>query len=219
MKAALLMVTTTVIAPFAAYADCLQEAADFAQRICGELKTVGRSTLVTASGDLTGEAKDLIVKALGQIGGNVEGKAETKIFENELQEQLAGELLDLRKCSIKMARAAWDQVCTKAPVYKTCSNREFGLAGWKNEETLDGTSGWRDAGYNQEAYCREFINSVIQARGLGDLPHLVDDIKLSEENRRTGFFNSVSQHNYHCSIKLHWNPIYNQKADPICGLQ
>jgi hypothetical protein len=219
MKAAVLMVTTTVIAPFAAYADCLQKAADFAQKICGELQTMGRSTLVTASGDLTGEAKHLIVKALVQFGGTVEGNEETKTFENVLREQLAGELLNLRQCNIQMAQAAWDQVCTKAPVWKTCSNKEFGLAGWENEEALNGASGWRDRSYNQKAYCAEFIDSVIQARGLSDLPHLVDEVRPSEENRRTGFFNSVSQYNYHCSIKLHWNPIYNQKADPICGLQ
>jgi hypothetical protein len=143
MKAALLVVTTTAIAPFVAYADCLQEAANFAQTICGELKTTGRSTLVMASGDLTSEAKGLIAKALEQIGSAVEGKVETKTFENVLQEQLAEELVDLRQCTIQMAKAGWDQVCTKTPVWKTCSNKEFGLAGWANEETLNGTSGWR----------------------------------------------------------------------------
>jgi hypothetical protein len=219
MKAALLVVTTTAIAPFVAYADCLQEAANFAQTICGELKTTGRSTLVMASGDLTSEAKGLIAKALEQIGSAVEGKVETKTFENVLQEQLAEELVDLRQCTIQMAKAGWDQVCTKTPVWKTCSNKEFGLAGWANEETLNGTSGWRGGGYNRGTYCTEFINVVIQDRGLSNLPYLVDDVKSSEEDRRTGFFNSVSQYNYHCSIKLHWNPIYNQKADPICGLQ
>ena len=77
----------------------------------------------------------------------------------------------------------------KAPAaaWKTCENQAFGLAAWGNEETLNGTSGWRGEGYNQGAYCTEFTNSVIQARGLGDKPHVVDNVRSSEENRRTGF--------------------------------
>ena len=217
MKAPLFMVTTTiVIVPCAAYADCLQQSADFAQKICGEVKTMGRSALVTANGDLTAEAKGLIAEAVGRIGGTVKGKIETKTFEDVLQEQLAEELINLRQCGVDMANAAY-QVCTKAAVWKTCANQAFGLAGWANEETLYGTSGWRKGGYNEGAYCTEFIKSVIQTRGLDDLPHLVDDVKSSEENRRTGWMNTVAEYNYHCSIRLHWNPIYNQKADPICG--
>jgi hypothetical protein len=213
------MITTTiVIVPCPAYADCLQAAADFAQTICGEVNTMGRSALVTANGDLTAEAKSLIAKALGQIGGTVEGKVEIKTCEDVLRHQLAGELVNLHQCGIEIANAAY-QVCTKAAVWKTCANQAFGLAGWAHEETLDGTSGWRSSGYNQGAYCTEFINSVIQTRGLSNLPHLVDDVQSSEENRRTGWMNTVAEYNYHCLIRLHWNPIYNQKADPICGPQ
>jgi len=201
-----------------ARADCLNEASDFAQKICGEVKTMGKSTLVTGNGDLNAAAKGLITRALGEIGGNVGVSVETKTFEDVIQEQLGSELVNVRACGIAMAKAAMDQLCVKAPVWRTCANQAFGLAHWDNEESLSGTSGWRGGGYNQGAYCTDFVNATIQSRGLGAQPHIVDDIKSSEEGRRTGAFGAGPvQYNYHCSIKLHWNPVYIQKADPLCG--
>ncbi len=218
MKGSGFLVAATLAAiPGVAGAECLQEAGDFAERICGQVKTAGKSTLIAADGGLTAEAKGLIARALGQLSGNLDAKVETKEFENVVQEQLAGELVNVRQCGIQMAKVAMDQICTKAPIWKTCTNQAFGIARWENEETLNGTSGWRGGGYNQGAYCTAFINSTVQTRNLGNLPHLVDEVRSSEENRRTGFMNSVAEYNYHCSIKLHWNPTYNQRSDALCG--
>ncbi|MFD6319854.1 hypothetical protein [Methylorubrum thiocyanatum] len=200
-------------------AECLQEAGNFAERICGQVKTIGKSTLITAKGDLTAEAKGLIAKAVGQLGGSVGGSVETKDFENVLQEQLGSELVNVRKCGIEMAKVAMDQVCTRAVIYKTCANQAFGLERWENSERLNGTTGWRDGGYNPVAYCTDFTNSVVRGRGLGSLPHHVDGITPREEKRRTGTFREHAQYNYHCGITLHWNPIYNRKADPLCGTE
>jgi hypothetical protein len=206
-----------LLKPLSATASCLTEAADFAQRICGEVKTRGSSTLIKADGGLTAEAKGLIRQLLGSGGATLQGQTEFTTYENVLQQQLAGELVDVRQCGIRMAEAAMNQVCTKAPSYKTCQNPAFGQAGWANEETLQGTSGWRGGGYNQGAFCTEFTNSVVASRGLGNQPHLVDNVRPGEEQRRTGFLNSVAEYNYHCSFTLRWNPIYNQRADPLCG--
>ncbi|NOJ46074.1 hypothetical protein [Bradyrhizobium archetypum] len=200
-----------------ASASCLAEAADFAQRICGEVKTRGSSSLVSANGELTAEAKGLIKQFLGSAGGTLQGQTEITAYENVLREQLAGELVNVRQCGIQMAKAAMDQVCIKAPTYKTCQNPAFGIKGWANQMTVQGTSGWRGGGYNQGAFCSEFTNGVIASRGLGNQPHLVDDVRSREESRRTGFMNSVAEYNYHCSITLHWSPVYNDKADPVCG--
>jgi hypothetical protein len=172
----LLLTATAIATPHVAYAECLQEAGDFAERICGQVKTMGKSTLVTANGDLTDEAKSLIAKALGQLGGNLQGTVEIQTFEIVLHEQLASELVNVRQCGIQMAKAVMDQVCTKTPVWKTCTNQAFGLSRWDNEETLHGTSGWRGGGYNEGAYCTDFINATIHARGLGDAPHLVEEV-------------------------------------------
>ncbi|MGY4608604.1 hypothetical protein ACVW16_007016 [Bradyrhizobium sp. USDA 4474] len=208
-----------LLIPHSANATCLTDAADFAQRICGEVKTRGSSTLIKADGQLSADAKGLLRQFLGSAGAALQGQTELTTYENVLQQQLAGELVDVRQCGIQMAKAAMDQACTKAPNYKTCANAAFGIAGWENQETLQGTSGWRGGGYNPGAYCTDFTNGVVASRGLGSQPHVVENVKPGEEQRRTGFLNSVAEYNYHCSITLRWNPIYNQKADPLCGIE
>ena len=188
-----------------------QDRDELFQRIdhmCRDASSVGE--VVTYEGSLEAGAtlKVFGVDATGKIN-----KEQWKNIEQKYGEVRSNPTI----CNIEMFKLIIPLFGEKVPEWKICTNQAFGLASWANEETLNGTSGWRGGGYNQGAYCTEFINSVIQSRGLGNQPHLVDEIKPSEENRRTGFMNSVAQYNYHCSIKLHWNPIYKQKADPICG--
>lgn len=206
------------LAPIAR-AECLKEAGDFAERICGQVKQAGKSTLVTAKGELTAEAKGIVARALGQLGGTVGVDVQSKDFENVVQEQLAGELVDVRKCGTQMATLAINQICTKAPRWKVCANQAFGIDHWENTERLQGTSGWRGGGYNQGAYCSDFINSVVNGRQLGNKPHDVSNVTMGEENRRSGTFRERAEYNYHCAITLSWNPVYKQKADPICGAE
>ncbi|MGO7792889.1 hypothetical protein [Rhizobium ruizarguesonis] len=102
------------------------------------------------------------------------------------------------------------------PEFATCSRPEFGLAGYENQETLPGTSGWRGGGYNQNAFCTDFTNSVIGARGLSGNNYKIEVIGASEEQRWTGLRHG--EYNYHCNIKLSTGPKYNAKKDPLCGL-
>lgn len=210
---------SAILFPCAVSAACLQEAGDFAERICGQVKTMGKSTLITADGNLSAEAKGLLARALGQLSGNTGVDVKTDSFDNVLHEQLEGELVNVRKCGIEMAKAAMTQVCTRAASWKTCENQAFGIASWGGNETLNGTSGWRGGGYNPDAYCTDFINGVVQSRSLGNVAHLISNVRPSEERRRSGFMNSHAEYNYHCSIEIHWNPIYNQRTDPICGVE
>lgn len=220
MKSSIVLAATLlIVSAQITHAECLKEAGDFAERLCGQVKQSGKSTLITGKGELSAEAKGLIAKALGQLGGEVGVNIQTKEFENVVQEQLAGELVDVRKCGIQVATLAMNQVCEKAPRWKICSNQAFGIERWDNSERLQGTTGWRGGGYNPGAYCTDFINSVVNGRQLGDKPHEVSDVKPGEENRRTGMFRDHAEYNYHCAITLKWNPVYKQKADPICGAE
>jgi hypothetical protein len=198
-----------------ASASCLNEAEDFAERICGEISRRGSSQMITASGKLTVEAQGLLQETLGSIGGEFAGEAEKKTFENVLQEQLGPELVNVRQCRTRMAEAAIKQVCERpAP---SCRHPDFGQAGWARQETLHGTSGWRSGGYNQDAYCTDFIASVVQARQLGGKPYSLEKTGSSEEARWTGPLRRHRQYNYHCSVKLSWEPIYNERKDPRCA--
>lgn len=212
-----LVAAATITFPQMASAQCLKEAGDFAERICGQVKQDGKSKLLTAKGDLNADAKGIIAKFLGQLGGSFGVEVQTTEFEGVIQQQLRDELVDVRKCGSQMATLAINQICTKAPSWKVCSHPSFGIDHWENSERLQGTTGWRGGGYNPGAYCTDFINSVVRSRNLGDKPHNISGVAPGEENRRTGMFNEHAEYNYHCAITLSWNPVYKQKADPICG--
>lgn len=204
--------------PQLAVATCLTDAADFAQRICKEVQTREGSTLLK-SGQLTPEAKDLIKQSLSSGGASLQGQTDFTTYESVVQQQLMGELTDDRQCGIQIAKAAIDRACTTAPKYKTCRLPAFGISAWANDETLQGTSGWRGGGYNPGAFCSDFTASIVAGRGLANGQYLVENLKTGEEQRRTGFLSSVAQYNYYCSIRLRWNPVYNQRTDPLCGAE
>lgn len=213
-----LIVLTLSLGCSTALAACLDEAADFAGRICGEVSNRGASRIITTSGELTAEAKGLIRQILGTAGGTVKADAEIITYENVVREQLGPELINVRDCKTRMAEAAIKAACTKPSTYRTCRHRDFGQTGWAREEVLQGTSGWRGGGYNQNAWCDDLIRSSISARQLGGTSYLIEKVSSSEEGRWTGTFNRDRQYNYHCKVKLLWEPIYNERTDPRCGI-
>jgi hypothetical protein len=95
-----------------AFADCLTDAAVFANRICGEVSNRGSARLVTGSGELNAEARGLIRRLLGSAGGEFKGETEFTSYENVLREQLASELVNVRECGVRMAEAAMKQACS-----------------------------------------------------------------------------------------------------------
>jgi hypothetical protein len=199
-------------------ASCLEQAATFAQQICGEVSKRGSSSrYVTSSGELSAEAKVLIRQALGSAGPELK-ETELSIYEDVLRQQLASELVNVRQCATQMAEVALRKVCSRPVTYRTCSLPEFGQAGWAREEILQGTSGWLGGGSNQSAYCSEFIASVVSSRSLGGTRYHIDQINSFEEGRRTGAFGVERQYNYFCVVKLQSQPIYNERMDERCGV-
>jgi hypothetical protein len=112
MSARTLLIVFLTLTPRLAFADCLSDAAAFANRICGEVSNRGSARLVTSSGELNAEARGLIRRLLGSAGGELKGETEFTGYENVLREQLASELVNVRQCGVRMAEAAMKQVCT-----------------------------------------------------------------------------------------------------------
>ena len=113
MKTALYLSAAVLVTSLtSARADCLDDVADFAEKICVEVRTIGKSNLVTGKGDLNAAAKELIAKALQESSSPV--GAETKIYEEVLREQLGADRIRLSKCGIALARTAMDHICSKA---------------------------------------------------------------------------------------------------------
>jgi hypothetical protein len=95
-------------------ASCLEDAASFADRVCGEISNKGSSQLVSGSGALSAEARGLIARMLGsaQASGNVD--AAVTSYENVTREELAKEHANVRDCREQMIIVAVRQVCPEA---------------------------------------------------------------------------------------------------------
>ncbi len=117
---------TLLLFPSTASASCLTEAADFADRICGEISNRGSSELITGSGQLSAQAKGLIARMFGQAQGDAKVDAATSSYENVAREELAKEHANARDCKMRMVEVGINQVCPENTERKDRSN----IIGW-----------------------------------------------------------------------------------------
>jgi hypothetical protein len=199
-----------------AFASCLDDVSTFAIRICGEIETSGKSTTVDANGKLDATVGNIITKIVGNGSADVSGQVLVKTFENVTQDQLGKELFNVRTCREKMVDVAIAQVCKKPVTYKTCPRPEFGQSGWARSEDISQTSGWVDGGSNPGNWCNELINQSLKGRGIGP-EHEVKIVSTGEDHKKD-VLGHVS-YNYSCKITIQWVPIYNERQDPLCGVE
>ena len=200
------------------WATCLDEAASYADRICGELVCSGSATHVDASGQVTAEAKGIIARVLGSASGEVDVNVLREKYTNVVRDELAGELRSVRDCRVKMEAVARNEVCRRPIIYNTCQHPSFGLAKWGTVEKIQSAAGWR-GGWTQDAYCARLIQSSISAHNIsGDRKAEVLS-KWEEGKWGNATFRTNRQYRYNCIINLSYNPIYNSRQDPICGIQ
>lgn len=109
-----LALLVTAIDARAVFATCLDEAAGFSARVCGELSDRGSSQLVTGSGELTAEAKGLVARMLGSAQGSAAVSGAVSTYENVAREQLATDHANVRECRELMVDVAVKQVCKQA---------------------------------------------------------------------------------------------------------
>jgi hypothetical protein len=199
-----------------AVASCLDDVSTFAIRICGEIDKSGKASTVDASGKLDASVSNIITRIAGGGSANVSGSVLVKTFENVTQDQLGNELFNVRECREKMVDVAVKQVCQKPPTYKTCSRPEFGQAGWARSEEIAQTSGWVGGGSNPANWCNELINQTISGRAIGPQ----HEVKINDkgESSKRDVMGHVS-YNYSCKITIQWEPVYNQRQDPLCGTE
>lgn len=111
-----------------ANASCLDDIADFAERICGDIKSSGNSDLTEANGELKAEVTGIVRRIVGDAGGSFNVNHLTKSYENVLREDLAKELFSVRDCRIKMVEVGRKESCAvgatpsaKQGISRTCS--------------------------------------------------------------------------------------------------
>lgn len=108
----------------------------------------------------------------------------------------------------------------RAPIiYRTCALPEFGQIGWQRNVTVNQSSGWVGPGSNPDNWCNELINRTIQGRDIGP-EHDAKVISKGEEGRwGNAMLHTNRQYNYHCQVIISWDPIYQSKSSPACGIE
>jgi hypothetical protein len=95
-------------------ASCPDDAAAFAERVCGEISNRGSSQLITTSGELTAEAKGLVARMIGSAQGGANFNDTVQTYENVAREELAKDHANTRDCRAHMADVGVKQACKQA---------------------------------------------------------------------------------------------------------
>lgn len=98
---------------------------------------------------------------------------------------------------------------------KTCRHPDFGHEGWSKTETVTQSSGWRGGGSNQANWCNQLTASFIQSRTVES--KYDKEILGSREESNKDWKGHVT-YNYHCTVKVSWEPVYSERTDPKCGM-
>jgi S1-C subfamily serine protease len=83
-----------------------------------------------------------------------------------------------------------------------CAHPSHGIESYEVDEQLTGNSGWRDGGYNQTAYCNDYLTELKKQYPEGSLTRL----SSSEEGRWTGIRHR--EYNYYCTFEHRERPVY-----------
>lgn len=110
------------------------------------------------------------------------------------------------------------QACTKPVTFKNLPPLRFWTSWLGARRSGQRKYGWRGGGYNQESYCGDLTAASVAARRLGGTAYSISRIGNSEEGRWAGGLQRRREYNYHCSIKISWDPIYNERRDERCGV-
>jgi hypothetical protein len=100
------------------------------------------------------------------------------------------------------------------PRYRTCRHPDFGQIGWRRSDVVNGNSGWRGGGSSPANWCSELKGRIVKERALGP-QHEMKVLGSSERSRRQ--LGHVT-YNYSCSIRVNWEPIYEERTDSRCGV-
>lgn len=200
--------------------------------LCGDPPPVDDTSL---KGELDGQA-NLLSKFIGkaELRGNIETSrtevfskypnADKLVVDHYLLFQTCVILMDDRSLStpqkleeLRKTRREFKEVSSSQKIARTCRHKDFDLERWGSDETITQSSGWRGGGSNPTNWCNDLINSIIQGRSIGPI-HKADILEAHEEARWTGTFGRTREYNYHCTVKIQWNPIYKEKQDASrCG--
>jgi hypothetical protein len=92
-------------------ASCLDDVANFAIRICGDIATSGTSTVVDANGNIDANISNIIERVVGGASTAINGHVLYDTYVGVARDQLAGVHFSDIDCRQKMVNVAVAQVC------------------------------------------------------------------------------------------------------------
>ncbi len=171
----MIRVTLIILLTFSSNAfseDCLQQAASYADKICGEIKNTGNETVVDSSGGLLIEIKAIIKTIFAGIGGGVKKDVLESEYDSVLREHLAGEKFNARACRIKVSAYAGDRYCREIDqkeVESTClSSVKIARVAFLDHRNLSAN----------ETLLPGYVKDVTSTCGAKGIEHI--DIQISE---------------------------------------
>ncbi|MGH0036981.1 MAG: hypothetical protein ACQGVK_18290 [Myxococcota bacterium] len=117
---------------------------------------------------------------------------------------------------LRKMRREFQTAFQQQKIYRVCRHPDFGQVGWAYNDTITQSSGWVGGGSNPTNWCNQLIAATVRGRSIGP-QHKATVIDKSEQGKWTGTFNRTRKYNYHCTIKLEWEPVYRERRDPRCG--
>ncbi len=98
---------------------------------------------------------------------------------------------------------------------KSCRHVDFGQVGWSRTATITRSSGWRMGSSNPTKWCNELIAGFIGSRSIG--PNYHSETLGTREVSNKGW-SDYATYEHHCTVKIDWDPVYEERTDPKCGM-
>ena len=98
---------------------------------------------------------------------------------------------------------------------KSCRHVNFGQVGWSRTATITRSSSWRGGGSDPTNWCNELTAGFVGSRSIG--PNYDSEI-LGIHTESNKDWKSYTAYKYHCTVKIDWEPVYEQRTDAKCGL-
>jgi hypothetical protein len=196
-------------------AACLEDATNFALKLCGELNNEGVRTQLTGKADAEASISKW-VSAFLKLNGSIGGAVDIDKYVGPVRDQLAVDRFNVLDCRRDMAKVAIATQCKKDVLFKTCARPEFGFNNWGSTAEREGNSGWRPGGHTQAEWCSELAATALRENGVSST-HTWKTLGSDEDRKKE--LDGKAKYNYKCRVQVQWNPIYNVRTDPLCGIE
>ncbi|UIN38465.1 hypothetical protein [Methylobacterium oryzae] len=94
-----------------AYGSCLDEAAKFAERVCGDIAREGSNSSVSGKAEAQAKADSILSRIIGSGSASLSAEALKETYTGVVREQLASDRFNVINCRMEMVNKAIKELC------------------------------------------------------------------------------------------------------------